>query len=225
MLFLHDAWVNAVTEDNWYIVPEYHEWAKEDNVELVDQTPVIKVDKDTFNYLAFGFNESKELANEVEGRTFYRKNSDRIKTDYCSIITDGNRVLFVRLDEDKMVMLKSKLIPRQHQLVIEMVQDVKEESFPIKELTQLSKYKTYAGLTRNEKESYALIEEILEDITEKDLPMLKYLLSEISYSTYETVRNENFKECVSALNSLPVSVIVKESENIEKIFMSTMVVK
>jgi hypothetical protein len=225
MQFIHDAWVNLVSEDNHYGVPDFHEWRKEENIELVDQTPVFKVDKNTFDYIAFGRSELVEFANKVKGKTFFRKNHERVETDYCFVACDGERVLFVRLNEDKTVTLKSKLIPRQFQLVIEMVQDSKEVSHPIDKLIELSEYKKYVGLTRSEKESYKVLESFLEDISENDLAMVKYLLSEISYSTYETVRNGSFKECLEALNNVPMSVIVKESDNIEKVLEKLAAVK
>lgn len=41
MLFLHDVWVNWFEgEENGYNVCHFHEWRKEDTVELLDQTPV-----------------------------------------------------------------------------------------------------------------------------------------------------------------------------------------
>ena len=129
--YMHDVWVNLVSEDNLYNVPDFHEWRKEESIELVDQTPVIKVDKNTFNYIAFGRNELVEFANEVEGKTFFRKNHERIKTDYCFVVSDGERALFVQLDEDKKLLFKSKLIPRQYQLVIEMMQNTKEDLIKI----------------------------------------------------------------------------------------------
>lgn len=40
MLFLHDVWVNWFEgEENGYNVCHFHEWRKEDTVELLDQTP------------------------------------------------------------------------------------------------------------------------------------------------------------------------------------------
>lgn len=43
MLFLHDVWVNWFEgEENGYNVCHFHEWRKEDTVELLDQVPLLK---------------------------------------------------------------------------------------------------------------------------------------------------------------------------------------
>jgi hypothetical protein len=224
MLFLHDCWVNLVSEDNLYCVPDFHEWRKEENVELVDRTPVIKVDKNTFNYIAFGSNELVEFANEVEGETFFRKNHERIRTDYCFIASDSERVLFVRLDQDKKVIFKSKLIPRQYQLVIEMMLNT-EEIHKVQKFNEISEYGFYAGLTRKERESYKVLESFLKNVSENDLAMVKYLLSEISFSTYKEVKDGDLGDCLTALKTLHPNVIVQESANIEKVLGKLTTVK
>jgi hypothetical protein len=219
-LYLHDLWVNFKVEDNYYNVPEFHEWRKEgDEIELVDQILLLKVNPDTFNYIAFGYNQvSDDIAAMVEDNAFYRKNHERIQVRYMFTMSDGVRTITVKLDDDQRVIEKSHLISRQYQLSIEMVADIgchfeKEYKY------EISKYNSYAGLTRNEKESFKKLDEFLQHVNENDLPMIKYLLSEIDYPTYVMIRNGSLKECLEAINSIPVSTVVEQSANIEKLLV------
>jgi hypothetical protein len=218
-LFLHDVWVNFVQEDNFYNIPEYHEWRKEEanKIMLLDQVLLLKVNHDTFNCIAFGNNRvSDDIAEMVENSGYLRKNSERYQIRYMFVVSDGEKTLAVKLDDDQRVMEKSHLISRQYQLSIEMVADVGchfENNYKY----ELSKYKNNAGLTRKEKDSYKKLDEFLQQVNESDLPMIKYLVSEIDYPTYATLRNGSLKECLDAINKIPVSTIVNQSENIDKL--------
>ena len=56
MLFLHDVWVNWFEgEENGYNVCHFHEWRKEDSVELLDQVPLLKVQSPLFLRLSRTF--------------------------------------------------------------------------------------------------------------------------------------------------------------------------
>ena len=45
MMYLHDVWVNWFEgEENGYNVCYFHEWRKDDSVELLDQVPLLKID-------------------------------------------------------------------------------------------------------------------------------------------------------------------------------------
>jgi Protein of unknown function (DUF3603) len=224
-LHLHDLWVNFKQEDNYYNVPDFHEWRKEgDEIELVDQILVLKVNADTFNYIAFGENQIIDIAEMVENQAYYRKNHERIQVRYMFTMSDGERALTVKLDDDMRVMEKSHLIPRQYQLAIELV-SLGGYHFENEYKYEISKYRNNAGLTRNEKESYKKLDEFLHHVSENDLPMIKYLLSEIDYPTYVTMRNGSFKDCLEAINNIPVSTVVEQSANIEKLLGKLSLVK
>jgi hypothetical protein len=217
-LYLHDVWVNFVHEDNFYNVPEFHEWRKEgDGIELLDQILLLKVNSDTFNYIAFGNNRvSDDIAAMVENRGYLRKNNERYLIRYVFAMSDGERTLTVKLDDDQRVMEKSHLISRQYQLTIDMVAEVKyhfEKEYNYK----ISKYKCSAGLTRFERESYSKLDEFMMYVSESDLPMLKYLLSEIDYPTYTTMRNGSYVDYFNAIYNIPAKTVVEQSVGIEKL--------
>ena len=63
MLYLHDVWVNWFEgEENGYNVCHFHEWRKDDGVELLDQVPLIKVKPILFDYIE---NDLSELPQQL----------------------------------------------------------------------------------------------------------------------------------------------------------------
>lgn len=130
MMYLHDVWVNWFEgEENGYNVCHFHEWRKDDTIELLDQVPVLKVTKDLYDYIENGLtNLPESLLNDVFQKAYLRKNHERIQLDYCFIITDGIGILAVDTLGYQIPMRKSRIIPRQEQLVYEMI----AEENPIK---------------------------------------------------------------------------------------------
>ncbi len=91
MLFLHDVWVNWFEgEENGYNVCHFHEWRKEDSVELLDQVPLLKVQSPLFDYIENDLSElPKTLLESVFEKSYIRKNHERRKLEYCFVVTDG----------------------------------------------------------------------------------------------------------------------------------------
>lgn len=81
MLFLHDVWVNWFEgEENGYNVCHFHEWRKEDSVELLDQVPLLKVQSPLFDYIENDLSElPKTLLETVFEKSYIRKNHERRK--------------------------------------------------------------------------------------------------------------------------------------------------
>lgn len=131
MLFLHDVWVNWFEgEENGYNVCHFHEWRKEDSVELLDQVPLLKVQSPLFDYIENDLSEPPKTPLEtVFEKSYIRKNHERRKLEYCFVVTDGIRIIAVDTIGYSIPVRKSRLIPRQEQLVYEMVKDVKAEEY------------------------------------------------------------------------------------------------
>ena len=131
MLFLHDVWVNWFEgEENGYNVCHFHEWRKEDSVELLDQVPLLRVSSVLFHYIENDLSElPAELLNDVHQKAYIRKNHERTQLDHCFVVTDGIGILAVDTAGYTIPVRKSRLIPRQEQLVYEMVKDVEEETY------------------------------------------------------------------------------------------------
>ena len=74
MLYLHDVWVNWFEgEENGYNVCYFHEWRKDDGVELLDQVPLLKIDTVLFNYIENDLAElPQKLLDNIYQKAFLR---------------------------------------------------------------------------------------------------------------------------------------------------------
>lgn len=199
--FVHDLWINPVegslkSQD----IPEFHEWRNDDdgNIELIDQTPLIRVEPLFFTAIADNCLElPKELASLVKGKSYSRKVNNRTKIPYAFVMTDMHRVMFVSLgkEEDNQQMIKSKVIPRQYQIVISMAKEYSKGAFlfPIPVLDENDKtlYDTLPknGLTRRERELFKLLCDLVDHLRytgEKD--EIVYWVTELTGEDFGTYK-------------------------------------
>lgn len=213
MLYLHDIWINWFEEENLNLVPYFHEWRKDDSAELLDQVPILIVNENLFNYIAFGKNIiNDDIKKSIYRKSYYRKNHERVEADYCFICTDKNRFLVVELDSEGNVFKKSRLIPRQFQVAHEMVvSDNYKAHFELHEEVDLSDYEKYIGLTRSEKESLKTSLEFINELPSNKMSLLTYLVSEWCVSLYQKLNNLGFE----AIKEKLISELTKS--NIERL--------
>ena len=135
MLYLHDVWVNWFEgEENGYNICHFHEWRKDDGIELLDQVPLLKISTTLFDYIENDLSELPQaLLNDVFQKAYARKNHERIQLDYCFIVTDGTGILAVDTIGYHIPIRKSRLIPRQEQIVYEMVENQEEVEYTFTE--------------------------------------------------------------------------------------------
>lgn len=205
MLYLHDVWVNWFEgEENGYNVCHFHEWRKDDSVELLDQVPLIKVSSLLFDYIENDLAELPEgLLKDIYQKAYIRKNHERIQLEYCFVATDGNGILAVDTIGYNLPIRKSRLIPRQEQLVFDMVkdQDVIEYTFerfghPKKEHHILSPAPfEMGGLTRKERQLKQLLFMALDQLqSTKNTAEVKYWYTEWNPRRYEFIKSLSFDE-------------------------------
>src|SRR5690606_24543950 len=165
MMYLHDVWVNWFEgEENGYNICHFHEWRKDDSIELLDQVPVLKVTPELYNYIENELSDLPEaLLNDVYQKAYLRKNHERIQLDYCFIVTDGISILAVDTIGYQVPIRKSRIIPRQEQLVYDMIEKEPISHYSIntirpKEYHILSPSpELMAGLTRKERQLKKLL--------------------------------------------------------------------
>lgn len=179
--FIHDVYVNWTDGGTRkHNIPEYHEWNQDtDTIDLMDIMPVLFIEPDLFKVLEDKYVDiPSELLTEV-----YRKakivNSRTKRTnivDYAFIITDGNNVLAINTEGDNKPNMKSRLIPRQENLVREIAMgynakhyDIPEELEPEVVVSELAKMiylepEDVLGLTRAEREMKEIIVDCLFDL-------------------------------------------------------------
>lgn len=205
MLYLHDVWVNWFEgEENGYNVCHFHEWRKDDGVELLDQVPLLKVEPILFHYIENSLDElPRDLLDDVYQKSYIRKNHQRIQLDYCFIISDGVGILAVDTMGYQLPIRKSRLIPRQEQLVYEMIED-KDAMIYSFDRNALSKREYHilspspglmAGLTRKERQLKQLLFMALDQLySTENTAEIKYWYTEWNPTKYEEIQKMNKEE-------------------------------
>ncbi|RFU68029.1 DUF3603 family protein [Peribacillus saganii] len=205
MLYLHDVWVNWFEgEENGYNVCHFHEWRKEDGIELLDQVPLLYVSSPLFHYIENDLLELPEkLLNDVFQKAYSRKNHERTQLDYCFVITDGVGILAVDTIGYHIPIRKSRLIPRQEQLVYEMVEnhpladyEFSEDSSTEKEYHILSPSpELMNGLTRKERQLKQLLFMALDGLfTSKNTAEIRYWYTEWAPEKYAYIQDLDFEQ-------------------------------
>jgi hypothetical protein len=205
MLYLHDVWVNWFEgEENGYNICHFHEWRKEDGIELLDQVPLLKVSSSLFHYIENDLSElPQDLMQEVFQKAFCRKNHERIQLEYCFVMSDGCGILAIDTMGYQIPIRKSRLIPRQEQLVFEMIANAPENEFStVKKDPSKKDYHilspepiTMQGLTRKERQLKQLLFMALDQLhTSKNTAEIRYWYTEWSPSKYSYIQNLQFEE-------------------------------
>lgn len=211
MLYVHDVWVNWFEgEENGYNVCHYHEWRKEDVVQLLDQAPLIKTTPSLFNYIENNLSElPQQLLTDIYQKAYLRKNHQRIQLDYCFVISDGCSILAVDTLGYDIPIRKSRLIPRQEQLVYEMLEDKTTTNYSNDLIFMEREYhilspnpKLMHGLTRKERQLKQLLFMALDQLyTSKNVAEVRYWYTEWSPEKYREIQTLNFNKAWEQLYS------------------------
>ncbi|RLQ97195.1 YjbA family protein [Falsibacillus albus] len=209
MLYLHDVWVNWFEgEENGYNICHFHEWRKEDVIELLDQVPLIKVDSVLFHYIENDLAElPKELLDEVYHKAYLRKNHERIQLEYCFVATDGTGIIVVDTIGYNIPIRKSRLIPRQEQLVYEMTEMHEPVSFSFSPCQTKKEYHILSpdpdlmnGLTRRERQLKQLLFMALDQLySTKNTAQIRYWYTEWAPNLYREIQEMHFEEVWTGL--------------------------
>jgi hypothetical protein len=188
MLILHDIWVNWAESSRAYSIPEYHEWKKDDEVELIDTIPMIIVEPELFNILEDDYldipaallKEVHRVAKKVNKETNRKK-----LVDYCFIATDMQRIIAIDTEGDTKPNLKSRLAPRNEAFALEIAQDCGEPTqYPLPKdefeglevdtslMGQILSFdpEYFTGLTRTEKEMKEILLDCLFNVSCSENP-------------------------------------------------------
>ncbi|WP_110929086.1 YjbA family protein [Bacillus massiliglaciei] len=204
MLYLHDVWVNWFEgEENGYNICHFHEWRKDDGIELLDQVPLLYISAALFHYIENDLSElPKTLLNDVYQKAYARKNHERTQLDYCFVVTDGKGILAVDTIGYHIPIRKSRLIPRQEQIVYDMIENQKEMDFPFtvksqdeKEYHILSPSPLFMnGLTRKERQLKQLLFMAMDQLfTAKNTAEIRYWYTEWSPEKYRAIQQMDFE--------------------------------
>lgn len=198
MLYLHDVWINWFEgEENGYNVCHFHEWRKSDQIQLLDQVPLLYITEDLYRFIENDVDDLPvSLLDRIYQRAYIREGQARTSLDYACILTDGIGILAFDTIGYQIPIRKSRLIPRQEQLVYEMIKDTKRQDFKYtgegytKEYHILSMEPRFVyGLTRRERKLKQLLMMALDHLyTTNNLEELRYWLTEWHPKKYPLIR-------------------------------------
>lgn len=204
MQFLNDVWVNWFEgEENGYNVSQFHEWRKDDFIEVLDQVPVLKVTTSTFLFIENELLDLPvELLSDVYKKAYVRNNAERVQIEYCFIATDGDAVIAVNTLGYQIPIRKSRLIPRQEKMVIDMAKKMKTKRYPITYNSEKKEYHILSpspysmlGLTRKERQLKQLLLMALDHLKSTgSVAEVRYWLTEWRPDQYVQYQLMSFDE-------------------------------
>ncbi|TLS37815.1 YjbA family protein [Pseudalkalibacillus caeni] len=209
MLYLRDVWVNWFEgEENGYNVCDFHEWRKDDFIELLDQVPVLKVTSALFHYIENDLAELPEsLLQEIYQKSYIRKNNERSPLDHCFLATDGNGVIVVDTLGYRIPIRKSRVIPRQEKAVFEMIEDLTANEYVFDNISDNREYhilspepKVMRGLTRKERQLKQLLFMALDQLyTSGSVEEIRYWYTECQPKMYMSIQTMELEEAWKGL--------------------------
>lgn len=209
MLYLHDVWVNWFEgEENGYSVCYFHEWRKEDKIELLDQVPLLYITKELYSYIENDMHDlPKPLMDMIYKRAYIRKGHERSVLDYACVVTDGNDIVAFDTIGYQIPIRKSRLIPRQEQLVYDMIENTKPQNFDFDAASYKKEYHMLSmphhlvfGLTRRERQLKQLLMMALDQLrTTNNIEELRYWLTEWDPKNYPFIRYMDEEKVWTAL--------------------------
>ncbi|MDP4085132.1 MAG: YjbA family protein [Bacillota bacterium] len=204
MLYLHDVWVNWFEgEENGYNVCHFHEWRKDDGVELLDQVPLVKVETILFNYIENDLSDlPQQLLDDIFQKAFLRKNHERVQLEYCFVVSDGIGILVVDTIGYNIPIRKSRLIPRQEQLVYEMLENQDTHEYHFGSRNKNKEYHILSpepdlmrGLTRKERQLKQLLFMAFDQLhTSMNEAEIRYWYTEWCPELYSIIQEMNFED-------------------------------
>jgi hypothetical protein len=180
-MYAYDVWVNWVDGMcKGFAVPEYHEWDKSDEVELMVQLPILYVTTELFDDIENGFDPlPKAMLEEIYRKSARAVNNKEVRVDYAAVLTDGERYLAFDTDGEHVPNLKSRLMPRQERLVADQIEFTEPKDFGYKpekievDKTLVGKILSLepvhmVGLTRRERQMKELLMDCLFQLSCSD---------------------------------------------------------
>ena len=203
MLYLYDVWVNWFEgEQEGYNVCEYYEWRKSDQIEILEQIPVLFIVENLYQMIENSLNQlPNQMLELIHKRAYIRKGHRRSEIKYACIVSDGRGIIAIDTSGSHIPMKKSRLIPRQEQQVYELAKKSKLRKFnftPYNEEEQSLVFMDYSlvhGLTRRERQLKKILMIGMEQLKSTDnLNEIIYWLTEWDYEKVSSISKKMGKQ-------------------------------
>ena len=88
MIFLYDVWVNWFEgEEDGFNVCHYHEWRKSDQIEILEQVPVLYITESLFDYIENSLHDLPDsLLDMIHKRAYIRQQSLQMEEEFYFLI-------------------------------------------------------------------------------------------------------------------------------------------
>ena len=171
MYYYYDCLLNF-QEDNYLY--DFYEWEESDEVDFIKKIPLFKINTDTFHELLMNkVKFQEELLNEIKDKTILKDSKKSLM--YAFLVSDSKDSLALELNEDGVVISRSKLLLNDEINLNEISFTMKE--FPLK-YKVLKKYESRKNIRQIE-EIKKLISCEIDTLYElKNISKLKYLYYE-----------------------------------------------
>ena len=205
LIYIYDILLNFCDCDEVY---DFYEWDINDKVENIKRIKLLHVDKNIFdNLLYYDGIIDKDFLIKIY-RTCEVYTSKKVKIlDYCSLFSDGERVMAIEFDSNGKPIFKSKLLLDEEEEIAILASNL--ETFT---LNYKINYKTLKNrfFTRNEIliRKY-LLKEIEECYKKKNYQKLHYLYVEYydkETTSYQKMYNDLINSMKDSLNDKHYSI-------------------
>ena len=204
MIYIYDILLNFCDND---LIYEFYEWSKEDNIENIKRIKLVHVNKNLFDELleCEGKIDSDFLIKLFRTCEIYSGKKVKI-VDYCSLFSDGERVIAIEFNKEGNPIYKSKLLLDEEEEIAVLASNLELSDIKFNKNKKILKNRFY---TRNEIIIRKfLLKEIENSYKYKKYDKLKYL-----YQEYYDKENESYKEMKNELiNSIKTEIDDKHKE-------------
>lgn len=190
MYYYYDVLLNFGTDGDIY---EFYEWESEDNVEFIKKIPLFRVSLDCLkDNLKYKTKFDSSFIEQIKEKTIVKGSTENLNT---FLISDSKNTLALEINEEGVVISRSKLLPSDELNISEVMFTMRESTLHYE---KLEKYKMNTTL-RQERKIKKLIEQEIDTLyKENNTSKLKYLYYEWFNKNNDNIENI-YKEMTSSL--------------------------
>ena len=198
MIYIYDILLNFCDPDMIY---DFYEWNQNDTIENIKRIKLVHVDRNVLDNLLYYDGEiDSEFLTKIY-RTCEVYTTKKVKIiDYCSLFSDGDRVIAIEFDCNGKAIYKSKLLIDEEEEIAILANNLEINNVEYKKIEKVLDNRFF---TRNEIiiRRY-LMKEIEECYEKKNYNKLKFLYQEyfdkeeVSYSKMKKDLLNSIKLCI-----------------------------
>lgn len=159
---------------------EFYEWEENDSIDFIKKIPLFRVSTKTLkDNLKYQTKFSQTMIDQIKNKTIIKKNEN---LENIFLISDTKNALALEINNEGLVINRSKLLVSDEMNLIEMIYSLKEVKI---EYEKIKKYEARKELRQIEKIKKLIKCEIDLLYQEKNRSKLKYLY----YEWFNTVEN------------------------------------